>query len=591
MKYKQRLIFYDFEVFKHLWMVVIIDYDTRKGKVIINDAEMLRTYYEAFKDDIWIGYNSRNYDQFILKGILLGYDPYYINNKIIVEGLKGHNIVKQSYKISFNNFDITTGFHSLKQLEAFMGSRIKESSVPFDLDRPLFDDEIKETIEYCKHDVAQTIEVFENRTEEFESQLGLIEMFNLDMSQFTKTKAQLSAYILGAEKHENRGDEFNITLPDTLRIEKYKHIVDWYLNPENMDYDKKLKVEVAGVEHIFGFGGLHSAIPNYKDEGILLCCDVASLYPSIMIEYEFLSRNVKEPSKFKEVRDTRLKLKAKKDKKQAPLKIVINATFGASKDKYNALYDPLQANNVCIGGQLLLLDLIEKLEPYGKIFNTNTDGIFMKVEKESDIEVIKSVASEWEKRTRLDLEWDVFENVYQKDVNNYIIIDKNGKYKSKGAYVKKLNNLDYDLPIVNHALINYFTKGISIEETINNCNKLREFQKVVKVSRLYLRALHGETSLPERVLRVFADNREDAKGVFKVKLKTNKEGITQEVPEKIGNTPERCFIDNDDVKEKLIPDYLDKQYYIDLAQKRLNDFLGIKPEKKSKKKKKVEEIS
>jgi hypothetical protein len=578
-----RRIFYDFEVFKEDWLVVIIDHETNKGKVIINDADMLKKYYNMFKNEIWIGYNSRGYDQYILKGILLGMNPYYISQKLIVDGVKGHNIVREGYKIPLNNFDITTGFHSLKQLEGFMGSRIKETSVSFDIDRKLTVEEIKEVVEYCVHDDRQTIEVFENRIEEFESQLQLIEAFNLDMKQFTKTKAQISAHILGAEKTPERGDEFELVFPDTLRIEKYSHIVDWYKNPENMDYKKKLKIKVAGVEHIFGWGGLHAAIPKYKDEGIILCCDVASLYPSIMIEYGFLSRNVKEPDKFREIRDTRLELKKKKDPKQAPLKIVINATFGASKDQYNPLYDPLMANNVCVAGQLLLLDLIEKIEPYCKVAQSNTDGIFMKVEKESDIEIIKEVAKEWETRTRLDLEWDVFEKIYQKDVNNYIIIDKNGKYKSKGAYVKKLNNLDYDLPIVNQALINYFTKDIPLADTINSCDKLREFQKIVKVSSKYLRALHGEETLPEKVLRVFADKREDAQGVFKVKLKM-KDGVEQEVAEKIGNTPERCFIDNDNVKDKLIPEYLDKQYYIDMAQKRLNDFLGISNRKPKKKK-------
>jgi hypothetical protein len=241
-------------------------------------------------------------------------------------------------------------------------------------------------------------------------------------------------------------------------------------------------------------------------------------------------------------------------------------------------------NNVCLSGQLLLLDLIEKLEPYCKLIQSNTDGVFIKVEKESDIDLVKKVAKEWETRTRLDLEWERFSKIYQKDVNNYIIIDENGKYKSKGAYVKKLNNLDYDLPIVNKALINYFTKGIEIEQTINECNQLREFQKVVKVSRLYLHALHGDVQLPEKVLRVFADKREDAKGVFKLKLKM-KDGIEQEVAEKIGNTPDRCFIDNDDVKEKIVPEYLDKDYYIEIARKRLNDFLGIKNERKKKVKK------
>ncbi|MEK4824485.1 hypothetical protein NSS71_07995 [Niallia sp. FSL W8-0951] len=586
-----RKIFYDFECFQDDWMVVIVDYDTRKGKVIINDVELLRKFYNMFKNDIWIGYNSRGYDQYILKGILLGMNPAFINKRIIIDGVKGHNVVREGYKIPLNNFDISTGFHSLKQLEGFMGSRIKESSVSFDINRPLTSDEMKEVVDYCKHDVLQTIEVFENKVEEFESQLALIEAFNLSMSQFTKTKAQLSAFIIGAEKQPDRGDEFNLSFPDTLKVEKYKEIVDWYKDPENMNYKKKLKIDVAGVPHIFAWGGIHGALPKYKDEGIILCADVASLYPSLMIEYGYISRNVNEPNKFREIRDKRLELKAKKDPRQLPMKIVINANYGAMKDQYNPLYDPLMSNNVCLAGQLLLLDLIEKVEPYAKLIQSNTDGIFLKVDKEEDISIIKQVAAEWEKRTRLDLEWEVFEKIYQKDVNNYIIIDKNGKYKSKGAYVKKLNNLDYDLPIVNKALINYFTKGIAVEETINNCNKLREFQKIVKVSRLYLHALHGDEKLPEKVLRVFASNDPNAKGVFKVKLKM-KDGVEQEVAEKIGNTPDKCFINNEDVKELEVPDYLDKNYYIEIAQKRLNDFLGIPNKKKTtKRKKKDEEIA
>lgn len=276
-----RKIFYDFECFKHDWLVVIIDYATKKGKVIVNDVEQLKKYYEMFKDDIWIGYNSRGYDQYILKGLLLGYDPSFINNKIILEGIKGHNIVRDAYKIKLNNFDLSNKFRSLKELEAFMGSRIKESSVPFDVDRKLTDQELNEVIDYCKHDVRMTIEVFENWTEEFESQLGLIEEFDLDMTMFNKTKAQLSAYILGAEKHEDRGDEFDFTFPETIKLDKYKYIMDWYKDPKNKRYEDddgkklQLKTEVAGVEHVFGFGGVHSAIPKYQAEGIILCCDVA----------------------------------------------------------------------------------------------------------------------------------------------------------------------------------------------------------------------------------------------------------------------------------------------------------------------------
>lgn len=83
------------------------------------------------------------------------------------------------------------------------------------------------------------------------------------------------------------------------------------------------------------------------------------------------------------------------------MKIVINANYGAMKDQYNPLYDPLMSNNVCLAGQLLLLDLIEKVEPYAKLIQSNTDGIFLKVDKEEDISIIKQVAAEWEKEQDL----------------------------------------------------------------------------------------------------------------------------------------------------------------------------------------------
>jgi DNA polymerase elongation subunit (family B) len=83
-------------------------------------------------------------------------------------------------------------------------------------------------------------------------------------------------------------------------------------------------VDVAGVSHVFAWGGVHGAVDNYFDEGIILCCDVSSLYPAIMIEYGFLSRNVAEPDKYKKMRDTRLKLKADKNPMQLPYKIVLN---------------------------------------------------------------------------------------------------------------------------------------------------------------------------------------------------------------------------------------------------------------------------
>ena len=202
-----RKIFYDFEVFHEDWIVVLIDYDTRIEKVIINNVEELRRVYTKHKKDIWIGYNSRMYDQFIMKGILHGLDPAWVNKRLIEDGIPGwqiHSCMGSLYPL--NNFDVSTGFHSLKQLEGFMGENIKESSVPFNIERKLTDTEIEEVIEYCRHDVQQTIKVFEATKSEFDAQLALIDAFNLPANLFNKTKAQLSAYILDA-KPVKRNDE------------------------------------------------------------------------------------------------------------------------------------------------------------------------------------------------------------------------------------------------------------------------------------------------------------------------------------------------------------------------------------------------
>lgn len=565
----KKILIFDFEVFKYDWMIVVIDYITKEKTVIVNDKIKLQDLYDAHNTDIWVGYNSRLYDQFIFKGILLGYDPYFVSNEIINEDKKGWQVVKDTGEITLYNFDIATGFHSLKQLEGFMGSMIKETDIPFDIDRKLTDNEIAQVEFYCTHDVEETLKVFDYRKEEFNSQLMMIETFNLPMTMFNKTKPQLSAFILGAKRGVGHNDEFDLEFPDTLKLsEKYQYIYDWYKDKSNRDYNKSLITEVAGVPHIFAWGGIHAAVPNYCAEGIIVHCDVASLYPSIMIQYDWLSRNVEDKNKFREIYDKRLKLKAEKNPTQAPMKIVLNSTYGVMKDKQNPLYDPRQANNVCVGGQLLILDLIEKLEGHCELIQSNTDGLFLKVDTIEQVAELKSIAKEWEIRTRLKLEWEVNKKIVQKDVNNYILIDEKGEYEAKGAYVKELSEVDYDLPIVNKALVNYFINEIPIRKTIEECDLLIEFQKIVKITSLYKYALYGEKRIQEKVLRVFASKDENACGVFKVK--------SADKIEKISNTPEKCFIFNDSVIGVLCPPELDKEYYIDTAEKRLADFVDLK---------------
>ena len=76
------MIFIDFEVFAYDWLCVCID-PAEGRKVIINDRDELRTYYEAHKTDVWVGFNIRHYDQYIFKGIMLDMDPKRLNDFII----------------------------------------------------------------------------------------------------------------------------------------------------------------------------------------------------------------------------------------------------------------------------------------------------------------------------------------------------------------------------------------------------------------------------------------------------------------------------------------------------------------------------
>lgn len=568
------MLFYDFEVFKEDWLVVIIDMKNKKEHVIINNPEELEKIYQDNINEIWVGFNSRHYDQYILKGILCGFNPKRINDYIILKGNPGWKFSSLFRNIPLNNYDVMMSIdRGLKSFEGFMGNNIKESSVPFDIDRKLTQEELDETVKYCRHDVEQTIEVFLQRKSDFEAHMGLVKIAcegkPLNMALISKTKAQLSAIILEASKREHN-DEFDIDFPSTLKIDKYKEVVEWYENEENRCYEKdgkknQLDIMIAGVPHQFGWGGVHGAIPQYSGEGYFLNMDVTSLYPSLMIQYDLHSRNMKDPQKFVDIYNTRVQYKKEKNPLQLPLKLVLNSTYGVMKDKNNDLFDPLQANRVCIYGQLLILDLVEKLEPHCKIIQSNTDGVLIKMNSYDDYDLIDDIAYEWEQRTHLNLEFDEYRKVFQKDVNNYIIVDADGKYKSKGAYVKKLNNLDYDLPIINKALVDYMVNNIPVEETINNCNDLKEFQLVTKISNKYKYILHGEQKVKEKCIRIFASKYIDDPGVTKVSERTGK-------PAKISNSPEHCFIYNEEVNDVKVPNKLDKTWYINLATKRLNDF-------------------
>jgi DNA polymerase len=274
---------------------------------------------------------------------------------------------------------------------------------------------------------------------------------------------------------------------------------------------------------------------------------------------------MRNPAKYEEIYDQRLRLKREGNALQASLKLVLNMTYGAMKDKNNPLYDPRQANRVCIYGQVLLVDLMEHLEPYCEIIQSNTDGVLIRLRRHNDYDLIDDVCYEWEQRTHLNLEFEEFTRIYQKDVNNYVFVSGDNHWKSKGKWTKKLSELDYDLPIVNKALVEYMVNGTPLEMTILTHNDLKDFQTVSKITGKYTHILHGTQPVKEKCIRVFASQNKNDGGVFKVHARTGKAA-------KIPDTPEHCRLWNYSVNDREAFQDLDKRWYLDMAKRRLEDF-------------------
>lgn len=560
---------FDCEVFKYDWLFVFKKVGTDNYDVIINDTNKLNEFYENNKDKLFIGFNNRAYDNLIFKGILSGIEPIRIS-RMVIEGKQPYLIQKslgiKPYKL--NSMDLIQDMlgMSLKEAEGYMCMSIEESSVDFNLDRQLTIDEINETVFYCKHDVDATEQLLQKRINYIKSKMNLIKMFDLPSACLEYTNAKLCSTILDAHRKEH-DDELTYDLPDELILGKYKDILELYTN-DTLDYSKKLKFNIAGVEHIYAYGGLHGAIENFEYQGEMWQIDAASYYPTLMIQYNYMSRNLKDASKFEQIYKTRIAAKKTDKPKADALKLVINTTYGAMKSQFNDLYDAKMANQVCITGQLFLTDLIEKIEPYCKLVQSNTDGILIiPYNKEKVLEEVHKV----EERTRVVFEVDKCNGVWQKDVNNYIMTFDDGHVKVKGGYVGQYNSdgIRNTNRIVDKAVVEYFTKNIDPIDTIMNCNDKYMFQIITKTGGTY-QETYWKTSTGDikvnKVNRVYASTSPSYGNLYKVKYTDNK--IRKD---SIANLPLNCIVDNAD---KININDIDKNWYIAMAYKRIKDFKG-----------------
>lgn len=599
-----RLISYDCEVFAYDWLVTLKDKETGVYTCIWNDNEALKM---ALSDDcIYVGFNSKHYDQYIIKAIAAGFAPEEIKkvNDFIIAGGQGWQCpLLDGIYFRFSNVDIrddTQQGLSLKAIEGHLGMSVKESSVPFDIDRPLTPEEKAETEFYCKHDVDTAERLIDIRKDYLKNKINLGRLAGLDeVKAMGMTNAKLTAAMLSATKKPH-DDERKYVYPDNLRKEYipsevfafFDRMYDFSI-PDSELFKGKFNLNIGECPVTLGYGGIHGAIPNFfweetEDRGIWNE-DVGSYYPHLCTINGYTSRNIPSPQIYEDILERRMKAKAAGDKHTAnALKLVCNTTYGCLLNQYNDLYDPLMGRSVCISGQLYLLELAEHCyqEIKGlRIVQLNTDGIMVECDKK-DYDTLTAICAEWQSRTGFDLEEDTVVKIAQKDVNNYIEVQPGGKAKAKGGYLVKgiapagAFNINNSCVIVATALKEFFVNGTPVEDTINGCDDIFQFQIIAKAGAKYKETYHvvdGVKEPVQKVNRVYATADERYGKIYKVKSEDDSTA-------KIEMLPEHCIIDNDN---QLSISDVDKSFYIDMARKRVNDFMGIKPEKTTTRRKKM----
>ena len=270
----------------------------------------------------------------------------------------------------------------------------------------------------------------------------------------------------------------------------------------------KREIEFYGTKYTIATGGIHSQDPprvcKSTDKYVYLHHDYTSFYPSIMISYEIYPKHLNKTAFVKMVsflKDTRVKCKHTKDEEghvmegvpnkigAEALKIVINSIYGKLGSELFFLYDRFAQMQVTINGQLMTMTLIEELELNGiHVISANTDGIVIKLPRDK-FDVYKDITDRWNKTNKMGADYEEYEQIVSRDVNNYFDIQTNGDIEYKGAldpkqYLKDLKK-GYDMPIVAKAVFEYFVHDTPVMETLRNHTDILDFCKTQNVGKQF----------------------------------------------------------------------------------------------------------
>lgn len=509
-------------------------------------------------DKIFCGYNNLHYDNPVINYIIeyehvLAEKPVLVITNSIFNLSReitnsGENIEKWKrwkYQVWFDSFDILTMLYSsklrvgLKEIQVTMQYKNVQEFV-CDWSKPLPIEDFDSMIDYNINDIESTSALLDRCKKDIDLRLAIEDEYGVKV--LSKDGVNIGMKILTHKYLEKTGltwwdikdlrsPQAYIPLKDViLPFIKYdspilKSVLDemktQVVSPGRKGYEKNFVF--GGLRYTVGVGGIHSkndpeiVIP--AEDEMLIDIDVASLYPSMLIEYGFYPKHLGPEflEVYSQIRSERIEAKHNGDKiKDSTLKLALNGLSGNLQNEHNFCYSTFAAMQIRINGQLLLLMLAEKLVELGcRIVQANTDGLFVLLKK-SIYDKVNNVCREWEQLTKLTLEEDRFEAMYQYAINDYIAVKegytdirdrflageqiiqkkKTGElYKSieqiqddyikqKGMFITKVQLGKGLTPkIIPEAVIKYFVDGIPVEDTIKGCKDIKKFLMAEKTGK------------------------------------------------------------------------------------------------------------
>jgi hypothetical protein len=433
--------------------------------------------------------------------------------------------IRQLDIFKLNHWDNKAKSASLKWIQYTMDWKNVEE-MPHPHYQPVLDDDtLFKLVDYCRNDVASTKAIinYKDKKGKFPMKEGIMlrkelsEKYDLNLYSASEPKISKEVFLhLLSEQtridkrtlRDSRTHRTHVRIADVIlpyvkfETPEFQKIHDWFKEQvveidEEVSADEreiagpKFVMHHAGVKTVFGLGGIHgcttSGIYRKGNGRIIKSADVTSFYPNLAIRNKWSPAHLNKEmfcNLYEWMFEERKKY-AKGTALNYLYKIILNATYGLSKERNSFLYDPELTFKITVNGQLLLAMLYEQVMiqiPDAIPLMQNTDGLEFSIPMEFE-EKFNNICKDWETMTNLELEFEEYKKLIIGDVNNYIGEFISGKTKCKGRfeYEDLALHKNKSFAVIPKAIYEYFINGVDPEEYLESNNHIFDYCGGVKV--------------------------------------------------------------------------------------------------------------